>query len=57
MRHTERIKQDTMRKKQEAISLLETEFGLSSLWHGPYTVIDRVGAVTNRVQLIGSPKH
>jgi transposase InsO family protein len=29
---------------------------LSSLWRGPYTVIDRVGAVTYRIQLIGSPK-
>ena len=26
------------------------------LWHGPYTVIDRVGAVTYQIQLIGSPK-
>ena len=29
---------------------------LSSLWRGPYTVIDRVGTVTYQVQLIGSPK-
>ena len=29
---------------------------LSSLWCGPYTVIDRVGAVTYQIQLIGSPK-
>ena len=29
---------------------------LSSLWRGPYTVIDRVGAVTYWIQLIGSPK-
>ena len=28
----------------------------SSLWRGPYTIIDRVGAVTYRIQLIGSPK-
>ena len=29
---------------------------LSSLWRGPYTVIDRVGTVTYQVQLIGSSK-
>ena len=29
---------------------------LSSLWRGPYTIIDRVGAVTYRIQLIGSSK-
>ena len=29
---------------------------LSLLWSGPYTIIDRVGTVTYRIQLIGSPK-
>ena len=29
---------------------------LSSLWRGPCTVIDRVGAAIYRVQLMGSPK-
>ena len=29
---------------------------LSSLWCGPYTIIDRVGTVTYWIQLIGSPK-
>ena len=26
------------------------------MWRGSYTIIDRVGAVTYRIQLIGSPK-
>ena len=29
---------------------------LSSLWRGPYTIIDRVGSVTYRIQLIGTAK-
>ena len=29
---------------------------LSSLWQGPYTIIDRVGAVNYCIQLIGSSK-
>ena len=29
---------------------------LASLWRGPYTIIDRVGAVNYRIQLIGSSK-
>ena len=30
---------------------------VSSLWRGPYTVINRFGTVTYRIQLIGSPRH
>ena len=29
---------------------------LSSLWRGPYTILDEIGSVTYRVQLIGSGK-
>ena len=29
---------------------------LSSIWHRPHTIIDRVGAVNYGIQLIGSPK-
>ena len=29
---------------------------LSSLWRGPYTILDKIGSVTYRVQLIGSAK-
>ena len=29
---------------------------LSSLWRGPYTILDRIGAVNYRIQLIGLPK-
>ena len=27
---------------------------LSSLWHGPYTILDKTGSVNYRIQLIGS---
>ena len=29
---------------------------LSSLWRGPYTILDKIGSLTYRVQLIGSAK-